>query len=92
MGKSLAFSPVEGEYLSEEIVTDNGSVTINVQMRDDDARHVIVAEHSINGEYWQFCGSRDFFDGIELTIEGLRENVQKVRFRIDAEPSNAEWA
>lgn len=90
MATTLKFTLTNGEYISDEITPTENAVTLNV-VASDDKEHNLVVEHSINGTFWQFCGNMLFMDGIELTVDGLRKNVQKVRFRIDAKPKTAEW-
>lgn len=91
MGKSLNFSLSGDEYVSDALTPDGDKVTVNVLSSDAERESVIVAEHSINGEYWQLCGSQSFYDGVELTVSGLRQGVQKVRFRLTTKPGKAEW-
>lgn len=90
MATTLKFTLTNGEYISDEITPTENAVTLNV-VASDDKEHNLVVEHSINGTFWQFCGNMIFMDGLEITVDGLRKNVQKVRFRLDAKPKKAEW-
>lgn len=90
MATTLKFTLTGGEYVSDVIVPSENAVTINVTVSDEEP-HNLVCEHSINGDFWQYCGNQHFCDGVELTVDGLRKNVQSVRFKLDAKPKKAEW-
>lgn len=93
--KKLTFASEGGNLVSTPVTAaDDGAITISLTIADGKP-HRIAAQHSINGEEWQPCGTADFADGhIELTIDGLRAGVQKVRFVVfgtEAEIGKAEY-
>lgn len=94
MATSLNFSLVGGDMVSDSIeVGDEGAVTIALTT-DDKNPHRMAVQHSISGTNWQGCGFVDFSDGyVELTVDGLRANLQQVRFIIYGEAviSKAEY-
>lgn len=88
---ALKFTKEGQWYISDAITpTDNDSIIVNITSRYDEV-HKLVIEHSINKNYWMVCGSTSYMDGIELTVDGIRPNVQYVRFKTEVAPIKAEW-
>lgn len=82
-------------YVSSAITaSDDGAVTITLRTTTDNDSYRVWAQHSINGTDWQYCGYSDFTGHVEVTVDGLRANVQMVRFIVfgrDSVIENAEW-
>jgi hypothetical protein len=89
MTTTLSFIRAEGSdyYRTEPLTPTDGAVTVSVVMPEE-KNYTLLAEHSIDNENWQLCGSRNFVRTVELTVNGLRD-AQLVRFALLAEPKSA---
>ena len=76
---TLTFNGEAGLQTSQAVLSgDEGVVTFAIKMADDKP-HRLLAQHSINGTNWQSIGTREFVDYAELSIDGLRPNIQYAR-------------
>lgn len=90
----LTFTNQENLGMVSQAITcgDEGVVTFAIKMEDEKV-HNLLAQHSIDGINWQSIDVMSFASYAELSIDGLRPNLQQARvILLDfAKPQKAQW-